>query len=100
MLLGGRAIQGIGGGGLLSLVNICISDLFSLRTRGIYFSIIGGVWASKISPVICCQEATANSGSLVASAVGPILGNTPHFSIPDSDGCTAATTICLLNEVY
>lgn len=31
MLLAGRVIQGIGGGGLLILVNICISDLFSLR---------------------------------------------------------------------
>lgn len=30
-LIGGRVIQGIGGGGLLILVNICISDLFSMR---------------------------------------------------------------------
>ncbi|KAL8872453.1 MAG: hypothetical protein Q9174_001923 [Haloplaca sp. 1 TL-2023] len=31
MLLGGRALQGIGGGGLIILANICISDLFSMR---------------------------------------------------------------------
>lgn len=31
MLIGGRAVQGIGGGGLLTLVNISISDLFSMR---------------------------------------------------------------------
>lgn len=31
MLIGGRVVQGIGGGGLLSLVNVCISDLFSMR---------------------------------------------------------------------
>ena len=31
MLLAGRVIQGIGGGGLIILVNICISDLFSIR---------------------------------------------------------------------
>lgn len=31
MLLIGRAIQGIGGGGLIILANICISDLFSMR---------------------------------------------------------------------
>ncbi|GAB7341532.1 hypothetical protein MBLNU457_7749t1 [Dothideomycetes sp. NU457] len=55
MLIAARAIQGTGGGGLVSLVNICISDLFSLRSRGAYFGIIGGVWA-------------------VASAVGPVIG--------------------------
>lgn len=55
MLIAARAIQGIGGGGLIILVNICISDLFSMRNRGTYFGIIGMVWA-------------------FASAIGPILG--------------------------
>ncbi|KAI9814062.1 MAG: hypothetical protein M1827_003526 [Pycnora praestabilis] len=55
MLIAGRVIQGIGGGGLIILVNICISDLFSMRSRGIYFGIIGMVWA-------------------IASALGPVLG--------------------------
>ena len=31
MLIAGRAVQGAGGGGLIILVNITISDLFSLR---------------------------------------------------------------------
>jgi hypothetical protein len=34
MLIGARAIQGVGGGGIVILVNICISDLFSMRKRG------------------------------------------------------------------
>lgn len=73
MLIAGRAVQGIGGGGLLALVNISISDLFSMRyeclptstqcaytnalnrSRGLYFGIIGMVWA-------------------VAGAVGPVVG--------------------------
>ncbi|WYZ44409.1 hypothetical protein EsH8_VII_000845 [Colletotrichum jinshuiense] len=55
MLIGARAIQGIGGGGIIVLVNICISDLFSMRQRGVYFGIMGMVWA-------------------VASAVGPVVG--------------------------
>ncbi|KAI4121909.1 MAG: hypothetical protein LQ338_006094 [Usnochroma carphineum] len=55
MLLAGRTIQGIGGGGLIILANICISDLFSMRDRGKYFGMIGGVWG-------------------LASALGPILG--------------------------
>ncbi|EGY15313.1 hypothetical protein VD0002_g2832 [Verticillium dahliae] len=55
MLIGARAVQGIGGGGIIVLVNICISDLFSLRQRGFYFGITGIVWA-------------------FSSAVGPVLG--------------------------
>lgn len=31
MLIVGRVLQGVGGGGLMSLVNICIGDLFSER---------------------------------------------------------------------
>jgi MFS family permease len=31
MLIVGRAIQGIGGGGIVVLVNVCTSDLFSIR---------------------------------------------------------------------
>ena len=55
MLIVARAIQGIGGGGLIILVNICISDLFSMRKRGAYFGMVGMVWA-------------------FASAIGPIMG--------------------------
>ncbi|KAK5048184.1 hypothetical protein LTR84_005854 [Exophiala bonariae] len=55
MLIGGRIVQGVGGGGLLALVNICVSDLFSLRDRPKYYGIFGMVWA-------------------VAGGVGPIIG--------------------------
>ncbi|KAH8905813.1 hypothetical protein BR93DRAFT_860981, partial [Coniochaeta sp. PMI_546] len=55
MLIASRAIQGIGGGGIVILVNICISDLFSMRRRGVYFGVMGLVWA-------------------VAGGVGPIIG--------------------------
>ena len=41
MLLAGRVIQGIGGGGLIILANICISDLFSMR-YGSNTSLAGG----------------------------------------------------------
>ena len=34
MLIVARAVQGVGGGGIVILVNICISDLFSMRKRG------------------------------------------------------------------
>lgn len=55
MLIAGRVVQGIGGGGLVILCNICVSDLFSMRDRAKYFGILGMVWA-------------------VASGVGPIVG--------------------------
>ncbi|KPM35643.1 hypothetical protein AK830_g10933 [Neonectria ditissima] len=55
MLIASRAIQGLGGGGLIVLPNIAISDLFSMRNRGMYFGILGMVWA-------------------LASAIGPVLG--------------------------
>ncbi|KAF2788415.1 hypothetical protein K505DRAFT_366486 [Melanomma pulvis-pyrius CBS 109.77] len=54
MLIAARVVQGIGGGGLIVLVNIAISDLFAMRERGAYFGIIGGVWAlaSSLGPVV------------------------------------------------
>ncbi|KAI0845304.1 MFS general substrate transporter [Daldinia vernicosa] len=55
MLIAARAIQGIGGGGIVVLTNICVSDLFSIRKRGMYYAFFGMVWA-------------------IASAIGPILG--------------------------
>lgn len=54
MLIAARAIQGLGGGGLVVLVNIVIGDLFSPRRRGAYYGVIGGVWAlaSSLGPII------------------------------------------------
>jgi MFS family permease len=31
MILVGRAIQGVGGGGIIILANICVTDMFSMR---------------------------------------------------------------------
>lgn len=55
MLIASRAVQGIGGGGLIVLVNICISDLFPMRERGAYFGMIGGVWALVSWILLRCQ---------------------------------------------
>ncbi|KAI1167122.1 multidrug resistance protein fnx1 [Nemania serpens] len=54
-LIAARAIQGGGGGGIVVLTNIAVSDLVSVRHRGQYYGIFGGVWA-------------------LASAIGPVLG--------------------------
>jgi EmrB/QacA subfamily drug resistance transporter len=55
MLVAGRAVQGLGGGGVVVLVHVCVSDLFSIRDRSFYMGTVGAVWA-------------------LASALGPVLG--------------------------
>ncbi|KAB5595945.1 Glycerol-3-phosphate dehydrogenase [Ceratobasidium theobromae] len=54
-LIAGRTIQGIGGGGILTLTDIIVADLVPLADRGPYLGIVGAVWA-------------------VASAIGPPVG--------------------------
>jgi len=45
VLIVGRALQGAAGGGLLLLVHVVISDLFSMRQRSLFMGITEGVWA-------------------------------------------------------
>ncbi|KAF2472331.1 MFS transporter-like protein [Lindgomyces ingoldianus] len=54
-LIVGRAFQGAAGGGLILLVHVCISDLFSLRQRSLLMGLTEGIWA-------------------LAGGVGPVLG--------------------------
>lgn len=53
-LLVGRSLQGVGGGGLIALTEIVVTDLVPLRMRGQWFGIISGMWAigSVSGPVI------------------------------------------------
>lgn len=53
--IAGRAVQGLGAAGLQTMVNICISDMFSQRDRGLYYGLTSIVWA-------------------VASGIGPVMG--------------------------
>lgn len=54
LLLVGRCIQGIGGGGLVGLTYVLLADMVTLRERGKWMSIISLQWAigSVIGPVI------------------------------------------------
>ncbi|GAB7351797.1 hypothetical protein MBLNU459_g2370t1 [Dothideomycetes sp. NU459] len=54
MILVGRSIQGVGGGGIVVLTEILSTDLIPLRVRGNYQSFIGMMWAigSVTGPLI------------------------------------------------
>ena len=55
MLLVGRSLQGAAGGGLICMVNVSISDLFSVRERSLWLGLCEGIWA-------------------LSGAIGPLLG--------------------------
>jgi MFS family permease len=54
VLLVGRSVQGVGGGGLVALTYVIITDIVTLRERGKWFSLISLHWAigSVTGPVI------------------------------------------------
>ncbi|KAH7104831.1 MFS multidrug transporter [Auriculariales sp. MPI-PUGE-AT-0066] len=62
MLIIGRTIQGIGGGGILSLPAIILSDLVSLRERGAYNGLLGVTWSVAIVTSAIVAGALANHG--------------------------------------
>jgi predicted MFS family arabinose efflux permease len=45
MIIAGRSLQGAASGGLIQVVIITISDLFSVRERSLYLGFVGFVWA-------------------------------------------------------
>lgn len=53
-MLVGRTIQGVGGGGVILLNDVIITDLVPMRLRGNYFGIIGAIWGlgSVSGPVV------------------------------------------------
>ncbi|KAH7391344.1 major facilitator superfamily domain-containing protein [Cadophora sp. MPI-SDFR-AT-0126] len=55
MMLVGRSIQGIGGGGIMSLGEILVTDLVPLAARGAWFGYLGSMWA-------------------IGSVTGPLMG--------------------------
>ncbi|KAJ1844376.1 hypothetical protein LPJ73_005191, partial [Coemansia sp. RSA 2703] len=54
VLIFGRALQGVGGAGLMALVFIIISDVTTEEERPAYLGVLGAVWtiASVIGPVL------------------------------------------------
>lgn len=54
-MLIGRSIQGVGGGGIIALSEVIVTDLVPLRLRGQYFGVLSAMWS-------------------LGSVTGPILG--------------------------
>ncbi|KAF8520682.1 MFS general substrate transporter [Gautieria morchelliformis] len=54
ILVAGRTVQGVGGGGILSLSMIVLADLVSLEDRGVYAGLFALTWsiAASIGPVV------------------------------------------------
>ncbi|KAG9089342.1 hypothetical protein FS749_001406 [Ceratobasidium sp. UAMH 11750] len=120
MLIAGRAIQGIGGGGILTLTDIIVADLVPLAERGPYLGIVGAVWAvaSAIGPPVGGVFAESNwrwlfymnlplAGIAVALVLAFLQLKTPKASLKDKMaridwigntliiGSTAATVLAL-----
>ena len=47
MMLIGRSIQGLGGGAIMTLGEILVTDMVPLAVRGAWFGYLGAMWASK-----------------------------------------------------
>ncbi|PWN51683.1 MFS general substrate transporter [Violaceomyces palustris] len=62
VLVVGRGIKGAGGGGIVAVAEIIVSDLTTLRERGVYVGIIGLVFAvsSFVAPVFGGAFSTSN----------------------------------------
>ncbi|KAH8906628.1 major facilitator superfamily transporter [Coniochaeta sp. PMI_546] len=54
VLLAGRSLQGIGGGGIITMGQVIFADIIPLRQRPKYFSFVLGAWAlgSVLGPLI------------------------------------------------
>ncbi|CAD0096283.1 unnamed protein product [Aureobasidium vineae] len=74
VLIGGRCLQGIGGGGMMILNTIIISDIFPLEDRAKYYGLSAIVWA-------------------IASALGPMLG--VYINLPLDGISLVLAVLCL-----
>lgn len=63
-LIAGRALQGLAGGGLMLLVHVVISDLFSMKQRSLLMGITEGVWSVLLACLYSSDLLIDHSGRL------------------------------------
>jgi len=76
MAIGGRSVQGVGGGAILTMVEIVVCDLVPLAERGNYFGAIGAVWA-LVRPLLEAER-RATGRALTPSPPPPRTGFYPR----------------------
>ncbi|KXT03828.1 hypothetical protein AC578_8920 [Pseudocercospora eumusae] len=76
LLLAGRVVQGVGGGGFVGLTTVIITDLVPLRERGQYYALISSVWAlgSTAGPILGGALADAGAWRWIFWINLPIVG--------------------------
>src|SRR6202012_6227407 len=66
ILILGRGLQGLGGGGILPIVQTIISDVVSPRERGQYQAYFSGVWVAA---------------GIGGPGIGGVVAHDPHWAM-------------------
>ena len=75
MLIGARVVQGMGGGGILSLTEILIGDLVPLAERGVYQGLVGLTWAfAAVSFFLLFLNPQRECADPFPQSIGPPIG--------------------------
>lgn len=76
LMLVGRTVQGVGGGAIIALTEIIVTDLVPMRYRGQWMGILAGMWAlgSVSGPVIGGAFAQANAWRWIFWLNLPFIG--------------------------
>lgn len=76
ILLVGRTIQGIGGGGLIVLTEVVVTDLTPLQVRGQWYSMISSYVSLSITPLsVLLYLHKSNRMWAIGTVFGPLIGS-------------------------